>query len=185
LQDQQLTFTVNPLSELVSTRYRGTPTASPTRLATLQDDPDLTPKARKPSHRTASTGAFLKSELHRRSSEANNYLPPTIPNSCRPLDEISLSRLNAFGQKIDRYSPDVPERRPSKSKSFLYKALGVRSSQENTSSIRRVESMYDTSKGTLLRHFSRVGRSSTSSSIYTDSNVSAEPEQSLDSGHGM
>ena len=173
------------MSDLISTRTQGTPTSSPTQIVTSQYDPDITPKARKASHSTISAATFLKSELQRRRSEVNGSCSqPKRPKPCHPQDEVPLSHLNTDGQTIDHCSPNVPERRPSKSKSFVYKTLGIRNSQDNKLSVRRVESMYDTSKDTLLRHFSRAGRSSTSGSLYDASSVSTENEQSNATSHG-
>jgi hypothetical protein len=139
-------------------------------LKAMQDDPDRTPKARRPAPRTASAGAFLKTELQRRSSDASVCYPPIKLKSNHPLDENSPSLLNTYGQQI---SSKIPERRPSKSKAFFLKALGSRNAYE-------VDSMFDTSKGTLVRRFSRSGRSSTSSSFYPDSMVSAQAEHFAD-----
>lgn len=171
---------IDPLSNFASYGYQDAEHGSPVRPKSLSDDPDLTPKARRSSYRTASAGAFLKSELH-----SGARFPSTKPNSSRPLDEISLSRLNIYGRNIDRDSPTAPERRPSKSKTFFHKSLGVRNIKHTTSSIRRVESLYNNSRGTLHHHISRATRSCTSVSPDADSNGSAEAEISMGCNDGL
>ncbi len=119
---------------------------------TPQDDPDVTPKARSPVPRTISAGAFLKSELYRRSLdvEAGRYSVRGQRNSMYPRDEDIRSRHPVSPAK--NWSPAITERRPSKSKNFLLRAIAGRNTEE-PKGIKRTDSTL--SKNTLIRRLSR------------------------------
>ena len=128
---------------------------------TALKDPDITPKASKPLPRTASAGAFLKSEFHRGSTESDA--------------SIHLSELNAQDERVS--PPKIPERRLSKSKTFFFK-LGNRREKE-PKPLPRFDST--TSKNTLVRRFSRgQDRNSVSESAYSNSITSIDSSYSLD-----
>lgn len=144
-------------------------------LSEMDDDPDLTPKA-KPTARTASAGAFLKSELYQRSGDIeatrfsvrdnrhSMFTPP--PSGRRPPSPAKGS------------PPKIPERRPSKSKNFFLRAIGGRLSDESKA-IRRKDS--GASKGTLIRRLSR-SKNSSSAESYTDSINSTDSGYSFEPG---
>jgi hypothetical protein len=119
---------------------------------TLQDDPDLTPKAKADLPRTISAGAFLKSEFHRRSLdiEEGTYSVRGQRHSLYPRNGDLRRHPNTSTQK---WSPTIPERRPSKSKNFFLRAFGGRNSDE-TKSIKRTDSTL--SRNTLVRRRSRI-----------------------------
>lgn len=124
-----------------------------------------------------SAGAYLISELQRDGSESNIVRPPQRrPVSSLPLEEFSSSRMNA---DLEYFVPDIPRRHPFKSKSFFHKSMRYRDNQESHS-VRRVDSMFDTSKGTLLRRWSRAGRSSASSSSHEENMESSLVSSSVD-----
>lgn len=119
---------------------------------TLQDDPDLTPKAKTDLPRTISAGAFLKSEFHRRSLdiEEGTYSVRGQRHSLCPRDEDLRRHPYPPAQN---WSPTIPQRRPSKSKNFFLRAFGGRNSDE-TKGIKRSDSTQ--SKNTLVRRRSRI-----------------------------
>lgn len=131
------------------------------------DDPDVTPKAR-PSTRTASAGAFLKSELHQRYQDVDATRFSVRDNRHSMFTPQHLNRRSPSPSKAS--PPKIPNRRPSKSKNFFLRAIGGRSSDE-TKAIRRKDS--GASKGTLIR---RLSRSKNSSSVesYPDSITSTD-----------
>ncbi|ESZ99602.1 hypothetical protein SBOR_0013 [Sclerotinia borealis F-4128] len=136
-----------------------------------ENDFDRTPKASRPPTRNISAGKFLRTELHRESSENDvkshfiqpSYLQSTLPDIQDPDG-----------------SPKMPKRRPSKSKYSLLRAFGGRWSEdlESQSSLGRSGSSASTkstkstkSHSTLLRKLSR--RKSTAST--TQSIASSVP----------
>lgn len=137
-------------------------------LSEVEDDPDLTPKARKQTMRTNSAGAFLKSELHRRSEdfEASRY--SVRDNRHSIFMPGSVVRRPPSPMKGS--PPKIPERRPSKSKNFFLRAIGGRKADESTS-IRRT----DSSRSTFVRRLSR-SRARGSEDSYTGSIVSAQTD---------
>lgn len=138
----------------------------------LEDDPDVTPKARPPAARTNSAGAFLKSELYQqgRDIEATRY-------SVRDNRHSMFSPQPVTRQSINKGSPPkIPERCPSKSKNFFLRAIGGRLSDESKS-IRRKDSTV--SKGTLVRRLSR-NRNPSSAESYTDSITSTDSGYSFE-----
>jgi hypothetical protein len=127
---------------------------------TPQDDPDVTPKVRNPLPRTISAGAFLKSELHRRSLdvEAGRYSVRGQRHSMFPRDEDI--RVRHLVSPAKDWYPSIPERRPSKSKNFFLRAIAGRSNEE-PKGIKRVDST--SSKNTLIRRLSRSKNKASSS----------------------
>ena len=142
------------------------------------DDPDTTPKARQAA-RITSAGAFLKSELQRGSID--HEAAGTLSAGCS-RDSLSLSDL-AFPSPFDNADsdgqiyPKIPQRRFSKSKSFILKAIGGRSTQE-PKHIRRVDS--GTYRNTLIRRISRSGTRTSDSS--TNSIASSSTSCSIGDG---
>lgn len=108
----------------------------------------MTPKARSPLPRTISAGAFLKSELHRRSLdvEVGRYSVRGQRHPIYPRDEDIRSRQPVSPPK--NWSPIIPERRPSKSKNFFLRAIAGRNTDE-AKGIKRTDSTL--SKNTLIR----------------------------------
>jgi hypothetical protein len=130
-------------------------------LSEMMNDPEVTPKGNKKSDgqrilqtpRTISAGDFLKNELYRPTSdiEADRY---SVRGQRRPrmYEHIQNFRQHTSQANIGPFK--VPERRPSKSKNFLLRAIGMRSSDEPPRHlVRRAEST--SSKRTLIRHVSR------------------------------
>ncbi|CZT43501.1 uncharacterized protein RSE6_03550 [Rhynchosporium secalis] len=140
------------------------------------DDLDLTPKARPNSARTASAGAFVKSELYQRSVDiaATSF---SVRDNRHPMFTPSPSGRRPRSPNKGT-PPKIPERRPSKSKNFFLRAIGGRSSVESKS-IRRKDSQ--ASKGTLIRRLSRSKHSSSTES-YTDSIASTDSTHSFKPG---
>jgi len=137
------------------------------------EDSDITPKASKFASRTASAGAFLKEELHRRSFdiEAGRYsVRGSRPAICPP-DE----KQHSSASPIKNSPPKLPERRPSKSKNLMLRAFGGRSSEEKKQPLRRSDSTMSTmSKVTLIRRLSR-GRNKESGSDHPADSGSVTP----------
>lgn len=142
-----------------------------------RQDPDITPKARRTIPRTSSAGLFLKSELHRRSSEIDQtrYSVRDSHHSIHP--PTHYNPYLSSPERIKDRSPKIPERRPSKSKNFILRALGGRSSEESKP-IDRVNSK--ASRNTLIRRLSRsktlASSQSFRSSITSDMASSTELE---------
>ncbi|KAK0129286.1 hypothetical protein ONS95_015016 [Cadophora gregata] len=136
-------------------------------LSEMDDDPDVTPKAR-PSTRTASAGAFLKSELYQRSQDidATSFsVRDTRHSMFTPQQSTRKPPSPTKGSP-----PKIPERRPSRSKNFFLRAIGGRLSDESKA-IRRKDS--GASKGTLIRRLSR-SKNHSSAESYTDSIASTD-----------
>ncbi|CAD6445854.1 1f7dc8b9-b6ef-4b00-a03f-3888a3dd88f1 [Sclerotinia trifoliorum] len=113
-----------------------------------KDDFDLTPKATRQPERAVSAGKFLRTELHRGSSENDVNRYPIQ----QPLDG----------------SPEIPKRKHSKSKYSLLRAFGGKRSDDlNCKALGRSDSSASTrtmkSQNTLLRRLSH--RKSTASTI--------------------
>ncbi|KAF4630972.1 hypothetical protein G7Y89_g7160 [Cudoniella acicularis] len=116
-----------------------------------QEDPDITPKARLPVPRTMSAGVFLKSEFHSGYDEnAGRY----SVRGTRDSTSSNIGCQEQFLHQTNASYPVIPERRLSKSKNFLLKAISGRSS-EKTKLIRRTSS---SSRNTLIRRLSRSQR---------------------------
>ncbi|KAH7312914.1 hypothetical protein BKA65DRAFT_148923 [Rhexocercosporidium sp. MPI-PUGE-AT-0058] len=141
----------------------------------MEDDPDLTPKAR-PAARTASAGAFLKSELYQRSLDIKATRFSVRDNRHSMITPQPSGRRPPSPTKAS--PPKIPERRPSKSKNFFLRAIGGRSSDESKA-IRRKFS--DTSRDTLIRRLSR-SKNSSSAESYTGSITSTNSEHSFEPG---
>lgn len=88
------------------------------RLELQEDDSDRTPKAR-----DTSAGKFLRTELHRGSSEMDVKRHSIQPINCTPPD----------AQKLDG-SPKIPKRKQSRSKYSLLRAFGGRRSEDDSKS---------------------------------------------------
>ncbi|KAG4429880.1 hypothetical protein IFR05_014637 [Cadophora sp. M221] len=144
-------------------------------LSEMDDDPDVTPKAR-PAARTASAGAFLKSELYQRSLEIEATRFSVRDNRHSMFTPQPSGRRPPSPTKAS--PPKIPERRPSKSKNFFLRAIGGRSSDESKA-IRRKDS--ETSRGTLIRRLSR-SKNSSSAESYTDSITSTDSGYSFEPG---
>ncbi|KAI9642293.1 hypothetical protein NHQ30_009095 [Ciborinia camelliae] len=138
-----------------------TPRVDDSVIPGLQDDDlDRTPTASHPLTRDISAGKFLRTELHRGSSENE-----VKRQSFQPLNQQSNPPLiqNSDG------SPKIPKRKPSKSKYSLLRAFGGRRSEDldSTSTLGRSGSSASTkstkSHSTLLRRLSH--RKSTASTI--------------------
>ncbi|KAE9363756.1 hypothetical protein N431DRAFT_497542 [Stipitochalara longipes BDJ] len=149
-----------------------------------RDDPDLTPKAKASLPRTISAGAFLKSELHRRSLdiEAGRHSVRGQRHSLYTREE-DVNRRHPYTPAQD-WSPTILQRRPSKPKNFFLRAIGGRSSEE----VKRIKRSDSTiSKNTLIRRLSRSKKrpsgSYDASCEDNDSSVSTEssvPPESFD-----
>jgi hypothetical protein len=121
-------------------------------LATNDEDLDITPKARQRVSRTISAGNFLKNEFHRRSLEEpgrysvrNNRTPIHPPQFASQIPTPSRSSTKDNSQQL-------PERKPSKSKGFILRALAGRSSQD-TNHEQHINSKE--SRNILVRRLSR------------------------------
>ncbi|KAF8853403.1 hypothetical protein BDZ45DRAFT_79157 [Acephala macrosclerotiorum] len=133
------------------------------------DDPDITPKAqaRQGVSRTISAGNFLKNEFHRRPLEADQgrYSVRSNRHSFHPAPHYNSHIPIPSPARLPKgRPPKVPERRVSKSKNFILRALGGRSS-EDLKPIQQVASK--ASKNTLIR---RISRSSTMAPNHSASN---------------
>ncbi|PBP27187.1 hypothetical protein BUE80_DR001829 [Diplocarpon rosae] len=143
------------------------------------DDPeadlDITPKARPPTARINSAGAFLKSELHERSFD----IEPTSFSVRDNRHSMFTPQHTTRRPPPDIVSPPrIPERRLSKSKNFFLRAIGGRLS-DDSKSVRRKDS--EVSKGTLIRRLSR-SRNPSPAESYTDSIVSTDRAYSFQLG---
>ncbi|KAL2060923.1 hypothetical protein VTL71DRAFT_8975 [Oculimacula yallundae] len=134
----------------------------------MEDDLDLTPKARPRTARTASAGEFLKSELYQRSLDGEATRFSVRDNRHSILTPQPSNRRPPIPSKAT--PPKIPERRPSKSKNFFLRAIGGRSSVESKG-VRRKDS--EVSRGTLIRRLSR-SKNSSSAESYTDSIASTD-----------
>lgn len=130
----------------------------PTALSELMDDPDVTPKANEKvarTPRTISAGDFLKHELYKPhlNIEADTF---SVRGQHRPrmYDQVQNSRPSPASVKV--WPPKMPERRPSRSKNFFLRAIGMRNSEEPPKHIRRAGST--ASRNTLIRRSSLAQR---------------------------
>jgi hypothetical protein len=113
-----------------------------------------------------SAGAFLKSELHRGSTESD--------------DSIKLSKLNTQGERLS--PPKIPERRLSKSKTFFFNFKG-RKDKESKPPPRNPSV---TSNNTLIRRFSRSSKkNSIPETAYTKRITLTDSSYSLDRGQDI
>jgi len=151
--------------------------------AKLDHDPETTPKAAQQNTRTISRGQFLKSELHRGSSEAD-----IGKHVLARLEQQEPSFIPPRSYNVDG-SPKIPERRASKSKkNFILKAFGGRRSEESKLTSRidsaQSQSSQDTqgsqgTQNTLLRRLSRRWSQSQSSYSTSDTVGSLENRNSF------
>ncbi len=139
----------------------------------LEEDLDVTPKARLSAARTNSAGAFLKSELYLQSRDIEATRYSVRDNRHSMFSPQPVTRRPHIAKSSP---PKIPERRPSKSKNFFLRAIGGRLSDESKS-IRRKDST--ASKATLVRRLSR-SRNPSSSESYTDSIISTDSAYSFD-----
>ena len=144
-------------------------------MSEIDDDPDVTPKARR-STRTASAGAFLKSELYQRGQDIESTRFSVRDSVYAMFTAQPSSRGSPSPSKAS--PPKIPDRRPSKSKNFFLRAIGGRLSDESKA-IRRKDS--GASKGTLIRRLSR-SKNSSSAESYTDSITSTDGGNSFQPG---
>lgn len=115
------------------------------------EDPDITPKARQRVSRTISAGNFLKSEFYRRGlEEQGRYSVRNNRTSFHPPQFTSPISTPPCSTKDNSYQ--LPERKTSKSKSFILRALAGRSSQDSSHE-QRMNSKG--SRNTLIRRLSR------------------------------
>ncbi|QSZ29226.1 hypothetical protein DSL72_003738 [Monilinia vaccinii-corymbosi] len=125
-----------------------------------EEDLDRTPKANPPPTRNASAGKFLRTELHRESSE-NDAKKHFIRSSDIPSTPLVVPKTEG--------SPEIPKRKPSKSKYSLLRAFGARRSEDLESkyplgrSGSSASARSTKSHSTLLRKLSH--RTSTASTI--------------------
>lgn len=144
-------------------------------MSEMDDDPDVTPKAR-PSTRTASAGAFLKSELYQRNQDIDSTRFSVRGNRHPIFTPQPSSRRSPSPNKAS--PPKIPDRRPSKSSNFFLRAIGGRLSDESKA-IRRKDS--GASRGTLIRRLSR-SKNSSSAESYTDSITSTDSSNTFEPG---
>ena len=136
-----------------------------------QADPDITPKAAKQATRTASAGAFLKSEFHRRSIDIEAGRLSVRGKQSLLLWDQATQKAHPSSPAKNR-SPKIPERRPSKSKNFFLRAIAGRSADETKPSMRRSDSTL--SRNTLIRRLSRSkNRDGSSSGQYYEASINS------------
>lgn len=148
-------------------------------------DPETTPKARPHVSKATVAGAFLKSELQYPATTAGRYSARASRNasSSEFHGAVPYPRADLSFTKITDDEPKTIERKLSRSKNFLLKAIGGRSPEKKDR-----KSSDEGPKNTLMRRLSRSksiksvksthsGRRSKSGSGSTPYN---EPETSYD-----
>ncbi len=123
----------------------------------LLEDSDATPKANQELPRTISAGIFLKQELQRGSNDTDSDRFPI--QGARQPQMYNQNHFPASPSKIA--APKILERRPSKSKNFFLRAIGVRNNDDQIKHIQRIDE--SSSKNTSIRRrLSRTKKNSDS-----------------------
>lgn len=116
------------------------------------NDPETTPKGRPQVSKSTVAGAFLKSELQYPATTAGRYSARASRNasSSEFHAAVPYPRANLSFTKITNDEPKTTERKLSKSKNFLLKAIGGRSPEKKDR-----KSSDEGPKNTLMRRLSR------------------------------
>ncbi|EPE30933.1 hypothetical protein GLAREA_03900 [Glarea lozoyensis ATCC 20868] len=142
-------------SSVFDSTFDGISNLSRDERADFSNDLESTPRAlpsrtRSPSHMA---GMFLKSELRYPATVAGRYSARIGKSSSHSEFGLELSE-NEY--EFDQGTFDIPQRKFSKSKNFLLKAIGGRGGSQK---LKAKKSANPTTKDTLIRRISRSRRS--------------------------
>ncbi|KAH8656075.1 hypothetical protein BGZ60DRAFT_417725 [Tricladium varicosporioides] len=115
------------------------------------EDPETTPKAHRPVPRTMSAGEFLKAEFHGGKQNENSGIY-SVRGTRETCSSDYYDYTDHFLDSKSQYPyPKYPERRLSKSKNFLLRAIGGRAS-ERSKHIRQTD---QATRSNLIRKLSQ------------------------------